>query len=207
MEQLQHILQNSEVVPSLFFHHYLSSVDQETKRLLLDQSFRDCLTNGYLCKSAKNAELDLKKCSFLLDLSIKGVKQDFLSPTLPILYMSDVFDVLTLDDCEEFFSCVEDNVAVWKEPSLFTSIKNSILRICNDLLRRLSRSQNTVFCGRILLFLAKFFPFSERSGLNIISEFNVDNTTVFGSEEEPTEDIKMEVDEEKGVNIEPDSKK
>lgn len=33
-----------------------------------------------------------------------------------------------------------------------------------DLLRRLSRSQNTVFCGRILLFLAQFFPFSERSG-------------------------------------------
>ena len=39
--------------------------------------------------------------------------------------------------------------------------------------------QNTVFCGRILVFLAKFFPISERSGLNIISEFNLDNTTVF----------------------------
>ena len=49
------------------------------------------------------------------------------------------------------------------------------------MLRRLSRTQNTVFCGRILLFLAKFFPFSERSGLNIISEFNLDNTTVFSS--------------------------
>ena len=52
-----------------------------------------------------------------------------------------------------------------------------------DLLRRLSRSQNTVFCGRILLFLAKFFPFSERSGLNVISEFNLENTTVFSSDE------------------------
>ena len=49
-----------------------------------------------------------------------------------------------------------------------------------DLLRRLSRSQNTVFCGRILLFLAKFFPLSERSGLNVISEFNLDNLTAFG---------------------------
>lgn len=54
----------------------------------------------------------------------------------------------------------------------------------SDLLRRLSRSQNTVFCGRILLFLAKFFPFSERSGLNIISEFNVENVTEFGGDEE-----------------------
>ena len=61
-------------------------------------------------------------------------------------------------------------------------MKNHLLRICNDLLRRLSRSQNTVFCGRILLFLAKFFPFSERSGLNIVSEFNVENVTEYGSE-------------------------
>ena len=50
-----------------------------------------------------------------------------------------------------------------------------------DLLRRLSRSQNTVFCGRILLFLAKFFPFSARSGLNVVSEFNLENTTVFST--------------------------
>ena len=63
------------------------------------------------------------------------------------------------------------------------------------MLRRLSRTQNTVFCGRILLFLAKFFPFSERSGLNIISEFNLDNTTVFSiNKEEAKEGSKMEVD-------------
>lgn len=54
--------------------------------------------------------------------------------------------------------------------------------MCNDLLRRLSRSQNTVFCGRILLFLAKFFPFSERSGLNVVSEFNLENVTEYTSD-------------------------
>jgi len=37
--------------------------------------------------------------------------------------------------------------------------------ICfTDLLRRLSTSQNTVFCGRIQLFLARLFPLSEKSG-------------------------------------------
>lgn len=51
--------------------------------------------------------------------------------------------------------------------------------VFSDLLRRLSRSQNTVFCGRILLFLARFFPFSERSGLNLVSEFNLENVTTF----------------------------
>ena len=62
---------------------------------------------------------------------------------------------------------------MWREPLFNNVCKNNLLRICNDLLRRLSRTQNTVFCGRILLFLAKFFPFSERSGLNVISEFNL----------------------------------
>jgi THO complex subunit 1 len=61
---------------------------------------------------------------------------------------------------------------------------NFICIFFSDLLRRLSRSQNTVFCGRILLFLAKFFPFSERSGLNVVSEFNLDNLTTFGAKDE-----------------------
>ena len=58
---------------------------------------------------------------------------------------------------------LNSKVSTWRETVFFTSFtKNNLLRICNDLLRRLSRTQNTVFCGRILLFLAKFFPFSER---------------------------------------------
>jgi THO complex subunit 1 len=61
-----------------------------------------------------------------------------------------------------------------------------LFEICfiRDLLRRLSRSQNTVFCGRILLFLAKFFPFSERSGLNLAGEFNLDHFTILGARKE-----------------------
>ncbi|XP_067000239.1 THO complex subunit 1 isoform X2 [Anabrus simplex] len=76
-----------------------------------------------------------------------------------------------------------------------------------DLLRRLSRSQNTVFCGRILLFLAKFFPFSERSGLNIVSEFNLDNLTEFGGDgAADLKDIITEHDESNEEELKPDSK-
>ena len=116
-------------------------------------------------------------------------------------------------------------VTTWRETVFFTSCKNNLLRICNDLLRRLSRTQNTVFCGRILLFLAKFFPFSERSGLNVISEFNLgdkwdfilvafikfyylDNTTNFNKEEDEKEekddksDLKIKIDaDEHNLNV------
>lgn len=109
------------------------------------------------------------------------------------------------------FSFVEDNVQVWKEDLFFTGCKNNLLRLCNDLLRRLSRTTATVFCGKILLFLAKFFPFSERSGnifrilnsvvimqfdsfvgLNIVSEFNLENVTEYGTDN-ATDDIVTEI--------------
>lgn len=90
--------------------------------------------------------------------------------------------MIPLNGCEILFGYVEDSVAVWREDWMFAACKNNLLRMCNDLLRRLSRSQNTVFCGRILLFLAKFFPFSERSGLNVVSEFNLENLTQFEAE-------------------------
>lgn len=101
---------------------------------------------------------------------------------MPVILLGDIFDALTLDACERMFAFVEDEVNVWKEDLFFVSCKNNLLRMCNDLLRRLSRSSATVFCGRILLFLAKFFPFSERSGLNIVSEFNLENVTEYGAD-------------------------
>lgn len=68
-----------------------------------------------------------------------------------------------------------------------------ILRTLNDLLRRLSKSTHTVFCGRILLFLAQIFPLGERSGVNLRGEFNKENITTFEDVEtvieSPAEDM------------------
>ena len=75
-----------------------------------------------------------------------------------------------------------------------------------DLLRGLSRTQNTVFCGRILLFLARFFPISERSGLNVVSEFNSDNKTDFAAKDGDANN-EAEAMETEAVVIEEDAKK
>lgn len=56
-----------------------------------------------------------------------------------------------------------------------------------DLLKRLSKSQNTVFSGRIHLFLAKLFPLNEKSGLNLMSHFS-DNFTRFTTNPETFEE-------------------
>lgn len=147
------------------------SVDD--RKNAIDHAFREQLFNNVIG--------DIGQIEKFIDFSIAASRQEVANASLPVTLMSDIFDAVTLDQCEQIFTYVEDNVAVWREDWIFLTCKNNLLRICNDLLRRLSRSQNTVFCGRILLFLAKFFPFSERSGLNVVSEFNLENLTEYES--------------------------
>uniref|UniRef100_A0A1B6EI84 Death domain-containing protein n=1 Tax=Cuerna arida TaxID=1464854 RepID=A0A1B6EI84_9HEMI len=147
------------------------------KRTALDQGFRDYL----LLLLGKPQETQVWER--FLSLCVEACRREMATVTMPVVLLGDIFDCLTLDRCEQLFTFVENGVTIWKEELFFTACKNNLLRMCNDLLRRLSRSQNTVFCGRILLFLAKFFPFSERSGLNIVSEFNIDNITEFSNDD------------------------
>lgn len=169
-----------------------SKGNETEKRSAIENSIRELIMKSYID--------DMPVVENLIEISISIAKLDLISPYSPVVLLVDVFDVKTLDLCEDLFKFVEKNVRVFKEEHFFTPCKNHLLRMCNDLLRRLSRSQNTVFCGRILLFLAKFFPFSERSGLNIVSEFNIENITEYGAidgddpMEETTEDSQLTVD-------------
>lgn len=161
-----------------------SKVCEADKKAALDQSFRDVLL--------KNIIGNIKETEEFLTFSIKVCREDLVTSAIPVVLLSDLFEVIDLEKCEQLFTFVEDNVNIWKESWFFGACKNNLLRMCNDLLRRLSRSQNTVFCGRILLFLAKFFPFSERSGLNIVSEFNLENLTEFDSDSNDIGDTLIE---------------
>lgn len=78
-----------------------------------------------------------------------------------------------------------------------------LLRLCNELLRRLSKAEDTIFCGRILIFLSKSFILGERSGVNLRGEFNVENITLFDQTPPATaKDEKMDIDrEETGVAV------
>jgi THO complex subunit 1 len=170
--------------------------NDKDRKPAIDQVLRDALVTILLNNANRSTTLETYT-SFCIELC----RKDLATTSIPVMLLSDMFDAMTLDHCEELFTYVENNVAIWKEDLFFGACKNNLLRMCNDLLRRLSRSQQTVFCGRILLFLAKFFPFSERSGLNIVSEFNLENVTEFGSEKSKEEVIKqMEIDEEKVEN-------
>ncbi|VDM59749.1 unnamed protein product [Angiostrongylus costaricensis] len=82
------------------------------------------------------------------------------------------------------------------ESPLVETSQTPILRMCNDLLKRLSRSAETSFCGRILFFLSRYLPLSEKSGLNLMGHFNTQNVTKFDtSETQPVDLINASDDE------------
>ncbi|KAH0542175.1 hypothetical protein FGG08_003396 [Glutinoglossum americanum] len=68
----------------------------------------------------------------------------------------------------------------------FKAIHLVILRFCNELLRRLSRAEDTVFCGRVFIFLFQSFPLGDRSSVNLRGEFHVENTTTFDESPQKT---------------------
>ncbi|XP_013192786.2 THO complex subunit 1 [Amyelois transitella] len=171
---------------------FSKNTNETDRKAAMDQAFRDKLLE-LLVEEPETLESYVCFC-------IESCRRHMVTPTMPVVLLGDIFDALTLNKCEQMFTYVESGVNIWKEDLFFIACKNNLLRMCNDLLRRLSRSQNTVFCGRILLFLAKFFPFSERSGLNIVSEFNLENVTEFGGDSSST--LKDSLDEEMVVDDE-----
>ena len=157
-----------------------SETNEGDKKSILEQAFRDVL--GGIVSPADGADLEVARCTGLVLLAISSAQEGVCHYTLPFIILSDVLECLTLDMCETVFKFVEDRVSTWIQPEFYSSGKNLLLRMSNDLLRRLSSSQNTIFCGRIQLFLARLFPLSEKSALNLMSHFNLDNVTTYNKE-------------------------
>ncbi|XP_051990979.1 THO complex subunit 1-like [Xyrauchen texanus] len=169
-------IKNCKPLTSAFSHLHGNETEKKTT---LDQALR-----GVLEEQIVKQKVNVEDFLSLIYISIDGVTEGICSATSPFLLLADVLDCLPLDQCDKIFTFVEENVSTWKSNTFYSAGKNYLLRMCNDLLRRLSKSQNTVFCGRIQLFLARLFPLSEKSGLNLQSQFNLDNITVFNKNEQ-----------------------
>lgn len=65
--------------------------------------------------------------SFTIDL----VRNEMCTAIMPVVILSDMFDVTTMDVCEKMFDHVESNVNILKEPQFFMACKNNLLRMCN----------------------------------------------------------------------------
>ncbi|KAK6357810.1 hypothetical protein TWF730_007169 [Orbilia blumenaviensis] len=114
------------------------------------------------------------------DLILILSELEISDPQLPFALIEETLDTQPIDSCKRIFSYLEARIERLTVGVDGTKGKGIILlRLCNELLRRLSKSEDTVFCGRIFVFLTKSFPLSERSGVNLRGEFHVENRTAF----------------------------
>ncbi|KAJ1299164.1 hypothetical protein BS78_01G511100 [Paspalum vaginatum] len=115
----------------------------------------------------------------LLDIVLYLCERGHVEGGMVFQLLEDLTEMSTIKDCKDIFGYIESQQDVLGKQELFGRGKLVMLRTCNQLLRRLSKANDVVFCGRIIMFLAHFFPLSERSALNIKGVFNTSNVTKY----------------------------
>ncbi|KAI2467002.1 THO complex subunit 1 transcription elongation factor-domain-containing protein [Annulohypoxylon bovei var. microspora] len=116
--------------------------------------------------------------------------------------VEELLDSQTTEGCRKIFDYLEsrrEQIIAHNLPSK----KLVILRSCNDLLRRLSRAEDTAFCGRVFIFMFQCFPLGDRSSVNLRGEYHVENVTAF----EDTQTESSDSADKMMVDTEPDSAK
>lgn len=92
--------------------------------------------------------------------------------------MEELLDSQTISGCRKVFDYLESRREKITSKH-FEQKKLVILRTCNELLRRLSRAEDTAFCGRVFIFMFQSFPLGDKSSVNLRGEYHVENETTF----------------------------
>ncbi|KAF2115991.1 nuclear matrix protein [Lophiotrema nucula] len=118
------------------------------------------------------------KVWILLDILQYCGDRDICSKQLVLLLIEELLDSQSIDGCRDVFTYLESRrEAIIAMTSLNKSLV--ILRLCNELLRRLSRADDSVFCGRVYIFLFQSFPLGDKSSVNLRGNFHTENETSF----------------------------
>lgn len=112
---------------------------------------------------------------------------------LVCLLLEELLDSQTTDGCRTVFDYLDSRRDRLARKDF--DKKNLIfLRSCNELLRRLSRAEDAIFCGRVFFFLFRTFPLGDKSSVNLRGEFHIENTTKFDVADPTDGENDMEVD-------------
>ena len=114
-------------------------------------------------------------------------------PALLFWLAEELLDSQTIAGCRKIFDFLESR----RERITANHFKQKqliILRTCNELLRRLSRAEDTAFCGRVFIFMFQSFPLGDKSSVNLRGEYHVENATTYEATRAEDES-KMAVDE------------
>ncbi|RKF57072.1 THO complex subunit 1 [Golovinomyces cichoracearum] len=166
------LLQNFDEIKSIF----PSSVSSESKKQIIDAAARTTFNNLL-------ASMTLEHPSFqniwnLLDIISILSEDEETEPGLLFWLVEELLDSQTIAGCRKVFDYLESRREIITAKH-FQAKKLIILRSCNELLRRLSRAEDTAFCGRVFIFLFQSFPLGDKSAVNLRGEYHTENVTTF----------------------------
>lgn len=108
--------------------------------------------------------------------------------------MEELLDSQTIAGCRIVFDWLESRRDRITPESTYKKWSLVLLRICNELLRRLSRAEDNVFCGRVFIFVFQCVPLGDRSSVNLQGEYHNENVTTYEAEAALEDGSKMDVD-------------
>lgn len=97
------------------------------RRSILDQVLRCNVLDIVLLKPPNLYDI----CKMWTSFTIELVRNEMCTAIMPVVILSDMFDVTSINVCENMFDHVESNVNILKEPQFFMACKNNLLRMCN----------------------------------------------------------------------------
>lgn len=118
----------------------------------------------------------------LLDVLQLCADKEQCDSSLALWLIEELLDSQTIYGCRRVFDYLESRRARLITNAFSKNKQMIVLRSCNELLRRLSRAEDAVFCGRVFIFLFQSFPLGDKSAVNLRGEFHVENRTVFDEE-------------------------
>ncbi|KPM46275.1 hypothetical protein AK830_g339 [Neonectria ditissima] len=157
---------------------------------MIETASREIFSN--LIATTRIESPDFVKVWNLLDILSILSDEGQCDPALLFWLAEELLDSQTIAGCHKIFDFLESR----RERIIANHFKQKqlcILRSCNELLRRLSRAEDTGFCGRVFIFMFQSFPLGDKSSVNLRGEYHVENVTTY--ETNPVEpDSKMDVD-------------
>ena len=170
-----------------------ASADGSSTYAILETVFRDIFVSTV--SSTAISESRFSRVWTLLDVITILSDYGLCESTLAFWLVEDLLDSQTIEGCRKVFDFLESRRERMTKEN-FKQKHQAILRCCTELLRRLSRAEDTVFCGRVFIFMFQSFPLGDKSSANLRGEFHVENLTTFDPVPQKSEDaIKpMEID-------------
>ncbi|KAJ2559318.1 hypothetical protein EV175_000405, partial [Coemansia sp. RSA 1933] len=112
----------------------------------------------------------------LFDITCVLSDNGTVDASLAFNIVEETMDMVSIVVAQEIFSHLESRAPLLRRNITATSGKGTVLlKMCNDLLRRIPHSTMSQFAGRVQTFVANSFTLSERAGVNFRGDFDQSN--------------------------------